>query len=62
MIVIPSRFNISTVIIIDNGSVTMEIIVVRAFIKKKNSTIITISAPSKRACCKFVIELFIKCA
>ena len=62
LIVIPSRFNISTVIIIDNGSVTMEIIVVRAFIKKKNSTIITISAPSKRACCKFVIELFIKCA
>ncbi len=44
----------------ESGSATNEMTVVRKFIRKKNSTTITNSAPSNSACCILWIELLIK--
>ena len=44
----------------DKGNATSDIMVVRTFIKKKKSTIITKIAPSNRAFCMLEIELSIK--
>ena len=46
--------------IIDIGSDTSEAIVVRRFIRKKKSTIITISAPSRSDDCRLLTELDMK--
>ncbi len=46
--------------IIDSGSATTDISVVRRFMRKKKSTIITKSAPSSRLRCRLLMELSIK--
>ena len=46
LIVNPINFNVNIETSSDNGMVTSEISVVRTFIRKKNSTIMTNSAPS----------------
>ena len=48
------------VTMIDMGMATIEISVVRRFIRKKNSTIMTNSAPSSRVCCRLLMELSMK--
>ena len=49
--------SIITVMMIDIGSATSETIVVRRFIRKKNSTIITIKAPSSNDSWRLLTEL-----
>lgn len=46
-----------TDMMIDSGSATSDTKVVRRFIRKKNRTIITISAPSSSEACRLLMEL-----
>ncbi len=59
MVLILTSINrrIMTVMMIDMGRATSDTSVVRRFIRKKNSTIITIKAPSSNDSCKLLTEL-----
>ena len=57
LMVYPKKWSEITVIIIDNGRATSDIIVVRMFIKKKNKIITTKTAPSISARWMLEIEL-----
>ena len=59
LMVYPKKWSEITVIIIDNGRATSDIIVVRMFIKKKNKIITTKTAPSISARWMLEIELLI---
>ena len=50
LMVTPMARRIRMVMIIDKGKATTEIRVVRRFIRKKNSTSITINAPFEQRC------------
>ncbi len=57
LIVTPMPRNMITDMMIDSGSATSDTKVVRRFIRKKNRTIITISAPSSSEACRLLMEL-----
>ena len=60
LMVYPIRLRTSTDIITDKGRGNQEISVVRIFIRKKNSTTITNSAPSSSDSCRLEMELSMK--